>query len=182
MKRTCPNCRLESLFFIPVSRIAMIKLLQAYSDSPEAGTSEKQSLIKTNLDKKKLVKCKFVNKPPPQSNKCPFGSDCHFSHLDEQGKEIVQRSIPSRPPRRGRHSSHFAESPENFIAEMAESGIDLEELALLFHDMQFDHHHYPHFIDFEHGLDYDDFDDDDYFYDSDDVEDEDDYEEDEEWI
>ena len=55
---------------------------------------DKDVLIKEILDAKKKIPCKFINKVPPASNKCRFGADCHFSHLDSNGAEIAVRPTP----------------------------------------------------------------------------------------
>ena len=77
-----------------------------------------------NLDKKKKIPCKFINTPPPSSNKCPFGDQCHFSHLDGDGNEIAVRSVPRRR-RRNHYCSHAEQVVNELMLRLAmEDGLD----------------------------------------------------------
>ena len=125
IKRTCPACRKESLFYIHVPKIAIIKLIQDSRISSNQSISTKKSLIDAHLQHRKSIKCKFINKDPPASNKCPFGDQCHFSHLDQDGKEILVRN-----PVRRSYARHHHDFLRTFLANSTDSDIDDSHFSL----------------------------------------------------
>ena len=96
MKRTCPICRIESLFYIVVGKDDIVKLIQDSQTSSSLGSSTKKAMIDNRLLHRKSTPCKFINRKPPSSNRCPFGARCQFSHLDSTGNEILVRDTRHR--------------------------------------------------------------------------------------
>lgn len=72
-KRLCPICRNESFFVIP-------------SDTLIMDQEEKQRVIEQFRDERSRIPCKLFNYG---HGTCPFGTSCHYAHLNEDGTRYI---------------------------------------------------------------------------------------------
>mmetsp|Transcript_1471 Transcript_1471/g.2169 ORF Transcript_1471/g.2169 Transcript_1471/m.2169 type:complete len:272 (-) Transcript_1471:65-880(-) len=70
-RRSCPTCRKHSHYVVPSSVFAMGK--------------EKEELVTNYKAKLAIIPCKKFN---GRLGSCPFGKDCFYMHMDEDGEDI----------------------------------------------------------------------------------------------
>jgi len=71
--KSCPYCRVSSRFITPSSQFF-----------PE-GHPRKAEIIAQYKASMARVPCRYFQKSPPTSRHCPFGRDCFYQHMNEDG-------------------------------------------------------------------------------------------------
>eukprot|EP00123_Amoebidium_parasiticum_P009593 comp19577_c0_seq1/m.23016 comp19577_c0_seq1/g.23016 ORF comp19577_c0_seq1/g.23016 comp19577_c0_seq1/m.23016 type:complete len:295 (-) comp19577_c0_seq1:167-1051(-) len=69
-KKACPVCRTKSNYVIPSSSFCT--------------GEKKKEIVKTYLQVLGSKPCKFYQR----DKKCPFGSSCHYAHINEEGVDV----------------------------------------------------------------------------------------------
>ncbi|GJJ73539.1 E3 ubiquitin-protein ligase makorin [Entomortierella parvispora] len=88
--KACPNCRTRSLFVIPSSILPT---------SPE----QKEAIVQNYKEVISQRPCKYFTDSGDR-RWCPFGEDCFFAHLDENGQRSTVN--PNSNPRLNRRRHH----------------------------------------------------------------------------
>ncbi|KAI0255856.1 hypothetical protein BJV78DRAFT_1118938 [Lactifluus subvellereus] len=89
--KTCPYCRTRSKFVIPSSHFY------------PSGHPGKAAIIERYKASLQRVSCKYFTASPPENRYCPFGRDCMYQHLNEDGTPYVfdhgvDHYMPVSPP------------------------------------------------------------------------------------
>jgi len=50
-------------------------------------------MIAANKARMAMLPCRKFEESPPERRFCPFGSDCHFLHLDENVRRARHRQL-----------------------------------------------------------------------------------------
>ncbi|KAI8361209.1 hypothetical protein B0O80DRAFT_152820 [Mortierella sp. GBAus27b] len=105
--KTCPNCRTPSLYVVPSSFFPTC-------------AEDKEIIIQNYKEATSRKPCKYF-KDSGDRHWCPFGEDCHFAHLDENGEpcKVNPESNPRLRQRRGGRN--------RFRPSQRLLGIDMEE-------------------------------------------------------
>ncbi|KAF8923642.1 hypothetical protein EDD21DRAFT_359117 [Dissophora ornata] len=88
--KACPNCRTPSLYVVPSSFFPTC-------------SEQKEIIIQNYKEATARKPCKYF-KESGDRHWCPFGDDCHFAHLDEDG-EPCKVNAESNPRLRQRRSN-----------------------------------------------------------------------------
>jgi len=75
--KQCPMCRIVSRYIIPSSIFY------------KSGDPMKEVVIERYKSSMKKVNCRYFEASPPGRRYCPFGKDCFYRHVDENGQEFV---------------------------------------------------------------------------------------------
>ncbi|KAI0272477.1 hypothetical protein BC834DRAFT_794201, partial [Gloeopeniophorella convolvens] len=79
MHKKCPYCRVPSKFIVPSSHFH------------PSGHPGKVQIIKQYKASLKLVDCKYFKASESNNRYCPFGRDCMYRHVNEDGTPYVFR-------------------------------------------------------------------------------------------
>ncbi|KAH9975929.1 hypothetical protein BGW80DRAFT_71953 [Lactifluus volemus] len=99
MHKTCPYCRISSKYVIPSSHFY------------PSGHPGKAHIIEQYKESLQRVSCKYFAASNPENRFCPFGRDCLYQHLNEDGTRYVfERGADYYMLQRDRHLPGFRDS------------------------------------------------------------------------
>jgi hypothetical protein len=109
-RRVCPTCRKDSDYVVP-SRVL------------PASKEQKEELLRSYKERLAKIPCRNWE---GELGSCPFGSDCFYAHLDDDGKDIKSqdRTMHQLYEERQRHRDNRMEGFEmDMISELLMMGM-----------------------------------------------------------